>query len=79
MSGQVRQQLDSSAYLVQLVLALLRIVNGRLVAVVKQVSSSDEAITTIVARTACYEDTLALAKGLEFKDFDKSVQTISCR
>lgn len=51
-------------YLVELIFALLWVVDGRLVAVVKEMASCNETISAIVARTACYEDALAFAEGL---------------
>ena len=51
-------------YLVELIFTLLWVVDGRLVAVVEEMASCDEAIAAIVTGSACYEDAFALAEGL---------------
>lgn len=55
------------SHLIQLVLALLRIVDGRLIAVVKQMARSYKAITPIVTRTAGYQYSFALAQRLQLE------------
>jgi hypothetical protein len=50
--------------LIELILALLRVVNSRLVAIVEEMAGCDEAITSIVARTTCDEDALSLTERL---------------
>jgi hypothetical protein len=56
-------------YLIQLVLALLGVVDGRLVPVVEEVPSSNETITTVVAGTTSYQYPLALVQRLKLEDY----------
>jgi L-serine deaminase len=58
--------------LVELVFALLRVVDCGLVAVVEEVASCDEAVAAIVAGAAGYEDAFARVEGLEFEDWETS-------
>jgi hypothetical protein len=56
--------------LVEVVFALLRVVDCGLVAVVEEVASCDEAIAAVVTGAAGYEDTFTRVEGLEFEDWE---------
>lgn len=43
-------------YLIQLILAALRVEDGGLVPVLEEVTCCDEAVSSVVARTAGYQD-----------------------
>jgi hypothetical protein len=56
--------------LVELVFALLRVVDCGLVAVVEEVAGCDEAIAAVVAGATGYKDAFARVEGLEFEDWE---------
>lgn len=59
--------MNQNTDLVQLILALLGIIDRGLVAVVEQVTCGNETIAAIVARAAGYENPVALGKRLQFE------------
>lgn len=61
-------QTNSVTYLVQVILATLRVVDGGLVTVVSQVTGSHQAVAAIVPRAASHQDSVALVQGMHAVD-----------